>query len=206
MRAAALALAMVLGAASQARAQAQPVVHREGEYTGVVPGEATETKRPRRAVKKATLSWVGFSARDGGAEVFLQAPSAFTISQEVEGSALVVHLAGLTRQVTNTRRPIDTRFFDNPLARIVAQPARRGKKRGRGIEVRITFKNPKDARAAALRTATEADGFFYAYLTFPEGADGEGGAGAAGDGAGAADDSAADDGAADDGAASSDDR
>jgi hypothetical protein len=37
--------------------------------------------------------------------------------------------------------------------------------------VRITFKSPKDARLAALRTATEADGMFYAYLSFPEGAD-----------------------------------
>src|SRR5205823_12650722 len=35
-----------------------------------------------------------------------------------------------------------------------------------GIEVKITFKNPKDAKEGALRTATEADGMYYAYLDF----------------------------------------
>jgi hypothetical protein len=171
-RARALALAMVLGATS-ASAVAQPVVHKEGEYTGVTPGKvaeaASDSGKKKRAIGKATLSWVGFAAKDGGAEVFLQSPTKFEVSQRLEGSVLVVQLAGLTRQVTNTRRPIDTRFFDNPLARITAQP-RRGK-RGRAIEVRMVFKNPREAKAGTLRTTTEADGLFYAYLSFPEGAD-----------------------------------
>ncbi|MEZ4359301.1 MAG: hypothetical protein R3B48_03910 [Kofleriaceae bacterium] len=169
MRASALALALFLGASGVA--VAQPVVHREGEYTGVVPGQAPESGKPRRAIKKGTLSWIGFVAKDGGAEVFFQSPAAFELSQRMEGPTLVVHLAGLTRQVANTRRPVDTRFFDNPLARITAKAVRRTKKRGRGIEVRISFKNPKDAKEATVRTATEADGFFYAYLSFPEGAE-----------------------------------
>jgi hypothetical protein len=114
---------------------------------------------------------VGFAAKDGGAEVFFQSATKFEVSQELSGGALIVHLAGLTRQVTNTRRPIDTRFFDNPLARITAQPGKRGKRGKRGVDVRIVFKNPKDARQGTLRTATEADGLFYAYLSFPEGAD-----------------------------------
>ncbi len=167
MRVRALVLATVLGAS--ASAAAQPVVHKEGEYTGVTPGKAPEAGEKKRAIGKATLSWVGFSAKDGGAEVFLQAPTKFEVSQRLEGGVLVVQLAGLTRQVTNTRRPIDTRFFDNPLARITAQPRRI--KRSRAIEVRLVFKNPKDARQGTLRTTTEADGLFYAYLSFPEGAD-----------------------------------
>jgi hypothetical protein len=169
MRVRALVLATVLGAASSAFAQ--PVVHKEGEYTGVVPGKAPEPGgEKKRAVAKGTLSWLGFSAKDGGAEVFFQSPTKFEVNQRMEGQVLVVQLAGLTRQVTNTRRPVDTRFFDNPLARITAQPKRAGK-RGRAIEVRVVFKNPKDARQATVRTTTEADGLFYAYLSFPEGAD-----------------------------------
>jgi hypothetical protein len=35
--------------------------------------------------------------------------------------------------------------------------------------VRITFKNPADAKPATTRTATEADGMHYVYLTFPPG-------------------------------------
>jgi hypothetical protein len=72
---------------------------------------------------------------------------------------LVVDLK-LTRLGQNTWRPIDTRFFDTPIARITAKKARKG------IEVRIAFKDPKDAKEGALRTATEADGYYYAYLDF----------------------------------------
>lgn len=149
-----------------------PAVHKEGEYTGVVPGQAAGEGAPRRALRKGTLSWVGFMAKDGGAEVFFQAPGAFEVEQRLEGSTLVVRLAGLTRQLPNTRRPMDTRFFDNPLARVAARAARRSGKRPAGIEVRISFKDPKWARQGALRTKTEADGLFYAYLSFPEGAEG----------------------------------
>jgi hypothetical protein len=165
-----LVVASVIG--WSAGAVAQPVVHREGEYTGVVPGQKQDGQ-PRRTLGKATLSWIGFAAKDGGAEVFFQSPSKFEVTQELQGDVLVVTLSDVTRQVSNTRRPIDTRYFDNPLSRISTKPVRRSGKRGtiRGIAVRIEFKNRKDARPGTLRTATEADGMFYAYLSFPEGAD-----------------------------------
>lgn len=174
----ALVLATVLGVSASSAtgiAIAQPVVHKEGEYTGVSPGKAPPSDAPKagkRAVPKGSLSWVGFSAKDGGAEVFLQSPTKFEVTQQLDGTTLVVKLAGLSRQVTNTRRPIDTRYFDNPLARITAQAGKRTKKsRARSIDVRIVFKNPKAAKPATLRTATEADGLYYAYLSFPEDAD-----------------------------------
>ncbi len=87
-----------------------------------------------------------------------------------------MHLS-LTRLGHNTWRRLNTRFFDNPLSEIDARAvgATRATKtrpaRGPGIEVRIKFKSPRDAREGTLRTATEADGMSYAYLTFPEGAD-----------------------------------
>jgi hypothetical protein len=169
MRLRALVLASFLGAS--ASAAAQPEVHREGEYTGVIPGQVSEGKKPRRAPAKGTLSWIGFRAKDGGAELFFQSPGKFEVSQQLDGRVLVVHLAGLSRQVANTRRPIDTRFFDNPLARVTSHAARRGKHQKGGIDIRVAFKNPKDSRQGTLRTTTEADGLFYAYLSFPEGAE-----------------------------------
>src|SRR6185503_13110403 len=96
--------------------------------------------------------------------------------QRVEGGSVVVHLT-LTRLGHNTWRQIDTRFFDNPLSGIVARAvtaarvSRKQPARGAGIEARITFKNAKDAREATVRTATEADGMYYAFLKFPEGTD-----------------------------------
>lgn len=157
-------------------------LHREGQYSGVTPGEvqprdpSSKPARPRRSPPRGTLTWVGFTARDGGAEVFFQSVAPFDVSQRLEGGALIVHL-GLTRLGPNTWRRVDTRYFDNPLSGIVARAAgavratRTRPARGAGIDVRIAFKNPRDAREATVRTATEADGMFYAYLTFPEAAE-----------------------------------
>lgn len=154
--------------------------HKEGQYGGVTPGEAQPREatgkpaKPKRPPPKGTLTWVGFEAKSGGAEVFFQSVAPFEVSQRVEGAQLVVHL-GLRRMGPNTWRQVDTRYFDNPLSGIVAKSvgaARATKSRaghGAGIEARIAFKNAKDARQATLRTATEPDGLYYAYLSFPEG-------------------------------------
>jgi len=157
--------------------------HKEGQYGGVTPGEVSPQERagkpakPRRPPPRGTLTWIGFEAKDGGAEVFFQSVAPFELTQRVEGANLVVHL-GLQRLGHNTWRQVDTRFFDNPLAGIVARTvgAARATKdrpaRSAGIEARIAFKKARDAREATVRTATEADGMYYAYLTFPEGTGG----------------------------------
>ena len=171
---------LFLALAGSAPAGADTGPHREGEYGGVVPGQprdpAARPARPRRPPPKGTLTWIGFEAKDGGAQVFFQSVAPFEVQQHLEGSTLVVHLS-LTRLGPNTWRQVDTRFFDNPLAGLAARGAgaTRATKtrpaRGAGIDVRITFKDPKDVREGTVRTATEADGMFYAYLTVPEGAD-----------------------------------
>lgn len=156
--------------------------HREGQYSGVTPGEVQphdssgKPARPKRPPPRGTLTWIGFTAKDGGAEVFFQSVAPFEVSQRVEGGALIVHL-GLTRLGHNTWRQIDTRFFDNPLSGITARAVgaaratKDRKARSAGIDVRIAFKSAKDAREAAVRTATEADSMYYAYLMFPEGSE-----------------------------------
>jgi hypothetical protein len=161
------ALLLVLLLAAPAAADTP---HREGEYGGVVPGQKPEDKpdaKPGKTKKpppKGTLSWIGFEAKDGGAQVFLQSPGPFEATQRIEGTTLIVNL-NLNKRATNVGRIVDTRFFDNPLASIVAKPAKKRK----GTDVRITFKNPKDVKEASLRSATEADGYSYVYLSFPEG-------------------------------------
>lgn len=146
--------------------------HGEGEYGGVTPGElprADHGKKPKRLPAKGTLAWVGFEAKSGGAEVFLQSVAPFEVSQHIEGSTLVVDLGGLDKLGQNTWRDVDTRFFDTPLARITAK--RVGLARGKNphpaeVEVRITFKDPKQAQQGQVRAATEADGMYYQYLSF----------------------------------------
>lgn len=162
-------LLLLTVAASSAAAQSAP--NREGEYGGVVPGETPESPKKAKRVPKGTLSWIGFEAKDGGAQLFLQSGASFEVSQRVEGATLIVH-TNLTRLASNTWRKVDTRFFDTPLAGVVAtkvRASRGGKGRARhgaGVDIRITFKSAKDAREAQVRTATEPDGLFYAYLTF----------------------------------------
>jgi hypothetical protein len=171
---------VILLMAGAAHADTGP--HKEGAYGGVTPGEtqprdtATRPAKPKRPPPKGTLTWIGFEAKDGGAQVFFQSVAPFELTQRVEGASLIVHL-NLTRLGHNTWRQVDTRFFDNPLSGIVARTvgaARATKARGgrrAGIEARIAFKNAKDAKEASVRTATEADGMYYAYLSFPEGSD-----------------------------------
>jgi hypothetical protein len=146
--------------------------HSEGDYGGVKPGVAPRTdtgKKPKRPPPKGTLSWIGFEANAGNADIFLQSVAPFDVAQRVDNGVLVVDLTGLDKLGQNTWREVDTRFFDTPLARITAK--RVGAVRGKnahaaGIEVRVTFKNAKDAHEGAIRAATEADGMYYQYLSF----------------------------------------
>ncbi len=154
--------------------------HREGDYGGVVPGAKPDpSARPgriKRLPRRGTLSWIGFEAKDGGAQLFFQSVAPFELTQRVEGGSLIVHLS-LGRLGPNTWRQIDTRFFDNPIAGMVARQVRAARAtklrpaQRSGIDVNIAFKNPKDAREGALRSQAEADGMHYVYLTFPEGTD-----------------------------------
>jgi len=145
--------------------------HGEGDYSGVKPGVApgADGKKPKRPPAKGTLSWIGFEAKSGNAEIFLQSVAPFEVAQHVDNGALVVDLGGLHTLGQNTWREVDARFFDTPVARITAKHvgAARGKNsHAAGIEVRITFKNAKDAHEGSLRSANEADGMYYQYLTF----------------------------------------
>lgn len=152
--------------------------HREGDYGGATPGgqiPKDRPARPKRPPPKGTLSWIGFEAKDGGASLFFQSVGPFDVQQHLEGNTLVVHL-NLARLGANAWRQVDTRFFDNPLAFILAKQvgAARATKsspaRGAGIDVRITFKNAKDTHEGTLRAAAaDADGMYYAFVAFPEG-------------------------------------
>jgi len=163
MRRALLCLVLL---ASPAFAEDPKDPNAEGDYGGVQPGEAKKpepSKKPKKPPPKGTLSWIGFETKDGGSQVFFQSVAEFQVLQKVENGGVVVTLIGLTKLGHNTWRPIDTRFFDTPLSRIAA------KKKGKKIEVRVTFKNAKDAVQGSVRTSTAADGMYYAYVTFAGG-------------------------------------
>ncbi len=151
--------------------------HPEGEYGGVDPahpntGKPDTGKKSKKPPAKGTLAWIGFEAKNGGADVFFQSVAPFDLAQHVENGTLVVELSGLDRLGQQTWRPIDAHFFDSPVAKIsakrvgAARASKTGAGHGAGIEIRIAFKNAKDAHEGTTRSATEADGMYYSYLSF----------------------------------------
>ena len=165
---------LALGAASPVLAQDDP--HREGVYGGVNPIAPTDANKVKHkdALAKKTLHWIGFQQQRSATEVFLQAAQPFTIDQRLEGGVLVISISGLTKLGPNVRRPMDTRFFDGPITTITtharrAHRARRGVPAATaGIDVHLAFRDGKPA-TGDVRTATEADGMYYAYLSFAGG-------------------------------------
>ncbi|MBK7196702.1 MAG: hypothetical protein IPH80_29885 [Myxococcales bacterium] len=142
--------------------------HEEGQYGGVNP---TGTPSPDAKLTRPpahTLGWIGFAANDGAGEVFFQAAQPFQLTQRVEGGAVIVTLDGLTKLTRNVRRPLDTRFFDAPIDRITAKAGRRRAPARApapaGVEVRIAFRAGTPVSEGVVRTATEKDGLYHAYL------------------------------------------
>lgn len=172
----ALALALTAGVAAAQPARGpgdDGTHHREGEYSGVSP-KGQPSPHTKVVVPPAqALGWVGYRvADDRGSEIFLQAAQPFTVTQRLDGGQLVLTLDGLTRLTRNLRRPLDTRFFDGAVARIAAKAhkakrARRGQPAvAAGVEVRVSFKSGAPVAEGTVRTATEKDGLFYAYVSF----------------------------------------
>jgi hypothetical protein len=143
-------------------APAEPA-HAEGVYSGLRPGgrpvatPETAAVRPRRRGPNK-LRWLGFQADGETAHIFAVLPAPAAVSQRIEGQTLIVRLDGVRAGDASTRRPIDTRFFATPVARITTA----GRDR-RGVELRIELKDGP-AREGAVRTAIEADGAFYVYI------------------------------------------
>jgi len=165
-------LGQVPGAWAQDRLRTSsqaPQPNKEGEYGGVTPGKSTlkGTKR------KNQVSWIGFQPQaDGSTRLFVQLSNDVEFSQEVRKGVLVVHLDGARYRNRNAQRRLDTRFFATTLRQVTSR--RVGKRRARGdrpartagIEVRIQFKDPQQARVANAEMVREKDGFHYLFLDF----------------------------------------
>jgi hypothetical protein len=177
----ALALALVAGtaAAQPAAPRATPpgpgddgTHHREGEYGGVSPDGRPSPDAKRVVPPAATLGWIGYRPGDAGAELFLMAAQPFSVEQRLEDGQVVLTLVGVRKLGRNLRRPLDTRFFDGPLARVAAKVVKaRRARRGQpavagGVEIRVGFKPGAPIAVGTVRTATEKDGLFYLYLGF----------------------------------------
>ena len=158
--------------AQSAEAQDSAAVGKETEYKGVVPGGEVEVRSPKR-LRANRVTWIGFQPRtDGAARLFVQLTGEPSYSQALQDGALVVKIEGVRLHTSSVGRRLDTRFFDTALAQVTTRRVhkRRARKdrpaQTRGVELRIEFKNPADAREAEAALRTEEDGFHYLYLDF----------------------------------------
>ncbi|HKE13921.1 MAG TPA: hypothetical protein VKB80_03575 [Kofleriaceae bacterium] len=193
-----LALALGLGSSGAARAQEEDREDREeeasappagapGTYQGVAPGQgAKEGHRPHRG-RTPTVTWLGFQPQPGGAaRVFVQLDRELVHAQTIEDGAVVIALTGARVAHSNSRRFLDTRFFDTPVERISIEtghhrsPARSSGGRhkakapqrgGRGLELVIRFKHPAEARRLTASLSAAKDGYTYLMVDVPPAAE-----------------------------------
>jgi hypothetical protein len=165
-------------AKAAAKENQAPPAHPEGEYGGVVPGRpapppqaSAAAGKPRPKPTKPTVTWLGFQPLEGAASrVFVQLSTQGSYSQSVVGKELVVRVEDVRLGAYNQTRPLDTRFFQTPVARVVARRvAKKGRGKNRtpgGVELRISFKDTRDVRASDAHIEAASDGYVYLYLDF----------------------------------------
>jgi hypothetical protein len=193
-----LALALGLGTSGAARAQKQDRDEEAsappegapgppGTYQGVAPGQgAHEGHRPHRG-RTPTVTWLGFQPQPGGAaRVFVQLDRELIHGQTIEDGAVVIALTGARVAHSNSRRFLDTRFFDTPVERISIESAhhrspgrssggrhkaKASHRGGRGLELVIRFKHPAEARSLTASLSAAKDGYTYLMVDVPPAAE-----------------------------------
>jgi hypothetical protein len=143
---------------------AQPAEASPPTYVGVVPGRAQLPThlRGRPGATPTVLTWPGFQPRaDGASRFFVQLTSRVTYEARAENGRYVVTLQGVRIPDRQTRRELDTRFFQTPVTR--ARLERRGRR-----DVAFVF----DLRADVTPTVSldvGADGYAFVFVEFPAG-------------------------------------
>ncbi|MCA9533784.1 MAG: hypothetical protein KC593_08900 [Myxococcales bacterium] len=135
-----------------------------GEYAGVAPDNAHTPPRHgavRRADGRSLITWPGFQMRrDGGSRFFLQlSHPAETQLVRSEGRFEVLVRATSTH-VSNTRRPLETRFFNTPVTRARIERRRH--------DLAFVFQMRADVTPTISQQAG-ANGYHFVIVDFPAG-------------------------------------
>ena len=146
-------------------ADAQPsTLPADPGYVGVVPGRASVPShlRGRPGATPTIVTWPGFQPRaDGASRFFLQLTSRVQYDVRSEPGRVVVTLHGVRIPDRQTRRVLETSYFNPPVTR--ARVERSGRR-----DIAFVF----DLRAAATPVVSldaDADGYTFVYVEFPSG-------------------------------------
>lgn len=153
-----------------------PAANKEGTYGGVTPGVANPygderlAPHPSKNTRKLTMTWIGYQGQpDGSSRIFIQSNSELRYEQSLKNGKLTVFIEGLRYRTKNSKRPLDTRFFDGRVAGVKSRAVAKKRGRSAGIEIEVEFKNPQDAVEASASTKVTEDGVYYLFLEFPAG-------------------------------------
>lgn len=164
----ATSLSLVLAHAAAAQEPPPPDVgatpRAVGAYEGVVPGEAHDPShlRGRAGATPAVATWPGFQPRsDGASRFFLQTTAPVSMDIHSEHGRFVVVLHGLRIPDRQTRRALDTRFFNTPVTRSWVE------RRGRH-DVAFVLELRADV-TPTVTTERGPDGYTFFYVSFAAG-------------------------------------
>ncbi len=142
-----------------------------GDYAGVKPGSnnppprvarVNAARNKNRGRRATLLTWPGFEQRAGGSSrFFLQVSSLIVTEQSTSDNRFELILRNSTTHVRNTRRWLETRFFNTPVTR--ARVERRGRR-----DLAIVFHLRANV-TPRVSTGPGAGGFHFIYVDFPAG-------------------------------------
>lgn len=97
------------------------------DYEGVAPGSPNVPAHLAAPPGEPVVTWPGFQMTpDGGSLVFVQAGQPVTVERKDKGSKLVLILPGMSLPAGNTRRPLETSFFNTPVTRVHLKKHKKG--------------------------------------------------------------------------------
>jgi hypothetical protein len=135
-----------------------------GEYAGVAPDNAHTPPRHgavRRAEGRSLITWPGFQMRrDGGSRFFLQVSHAAETQLVRSEGRFEVLVRATSTHVRNTRRPLETRYFNTPVTR--ARLERRSR------DLAFVFHMRADVTPSISQQAG-ANGYHFIIVDFPAG-------------------------------------
>ena len=157
--------------ASVTPARRDPSPRPVGVYAGVEPGEAVPPPAYRRVVRRQQrrraqiLTWPGFSPLgDGSSRFFVQTTEPVTAEIRLEAGRVVVLFPRTSIHLTNSRRWLETRYFNTPVVR-----ARLERRRGGAMALVMVLRAGLSVTPRVTSEVAPGGTFHYTYIDFQPG-------------------------------------
>jgi hypothetical protein len=136
--------------------------HAAGTYTGVAPGGTLAKDVPASVTKTpATITWPGFQMRaDGTSRVFIQSTTPLSTQPSAAPGKFMVNLPGAHVLSGTNRLPLETRYFNTPVTRVMLNTNREGAQLILEMRADVT---------PQLSSERGSSGYYFTYIDLPKG-------------------------------------